>query len=117
MFHQCLLALYFFVYITCSTSKEISDLEGELSSMKNLLSTQATLIHGLAEGVHIDSLSDDAPESASNGSSNDEVREPTDLEKWLTEFPDLLDVLLAERRVDEALSSLDEGERIASEAK
>ncbi|XP_009622289.1 exocyst complex component EXO84B [Nicotiana tomentosiformis] len=99
------------------TSKEISDLEGELSSMKNLLSTQATLIHGLAEGVHIDSLSDDAPESTSNGSSNDEVKEPTDLEKWLTEFPDLLDVLLAERRVDEALSSLDEGERIASEAK
>lgn len=99
------------------TSKEISDLEGELSSMKNLLSTQATLIHGLAEGVHIDSLSDVVPESTSDSSPTDDVREPSDLEKWLTEFPDHLDVLLAERRVDEALLGLDEGERVASEAK
>ncbi|KAK2969960.1 hypothetical protein RJ640_008300 [Escallonia rubra] len=100
------------------TSKEISDLEGELSSIRNLLSTQATLIHGLAEGVHIDSLSTTAPDkSAANGLSSDEDREPSDLENWLVEFPDLLDVLLAERRVDEALASLDEGERVASEAK
>ncbi|CAN4085074.1 unnamed protein product [Withania somnifera] len=99
------------------TSKEISDLEGELSSMKNLLSTQATLIHGLAEGVHVDSLSDVVPESTSDSSPTDEVREPSDLETWLTEFPDHLDVLLAERRVDEALLSLDKGERVASEAK
>ncbi|KAL2516156.1 Exocyst complex component EXO84B [Forsythia ovata] len=38
------------------------------------------------------------------------------VEKWSREFPDFLDVLLAERRVDEALASLDEGERIVSEA-
>ncbi|XP_048419868.1 exocyst complex component EXO84B-like isoform X2 [Pyrus x bretschneideri] len=67
------------------TSKEISDLEGELSSIRNLLSTQAALIHGLAEGVNIDSLSKSVPE--------------------------------AERRVDEALDALDEGERVAAEAK
>lgn len=85
--------------------------------MKNLLSTQATLIHGLAEGVHIDSLSDVVPESTSDSSPTADVREPSDLEKWLTEFPDHLDVLLAERRVDEALLSLDEGERVASDAK
>lgn len=100
------------------TSKEISDLEGELSSIRNLLSTQATLIHGLAEGVHIDSSSVTVPDgSTSNGLSNDEVRDPSDLEKWLIEFPDILDVLLAERRVEEALATLDEGERVASEAK
>ncbi|KAL8458835.1 hypothetical protein ACS0TY_036370 [Phlomoides rotata] len=100
------------------TSKEISDLEGELSSMRNLLSTQATLIHNLAEGVHIDSLSDTAPDgSAPTGLSNDEVGETSDLERWSTEFPDVLDVLLAERRIDEALSSLDEGEHIVAEAK
>ncbi|XP_002525003.2 exocyst complex component EXO84B [Ricinus communis] len=96
------------------TSKEISDLEGELSSIRNLLSTQATLIHGLAEGVHIDSKVE-AP--TVNGFLNAEDREPSDLEKWSVEFPDLLDVLLAERRVDEALAALDEGERVASEAK
>lgn len=92
-------------------------MEGELSSIRSLLSTQATLIHNLAEGVHIDSLSDSLPDSATNSISSDEIREPSDIENWLTEFPDHLDVLLAERRVDEALSSLDEGERIASEAK
>ncbi|KAF7843143.1 exocyst complex component EXO84B [Senna tora] len=100
------------------TSKEISDLEGELSSMRNLLSTQATLIHGLAEGVNIDSLSiSDSEGFAANALSNSEDREAADLDKWLVEFPDLLDVLLAERRVDEALVALDEGERVVSEAK
>ncbi|TQD79685.1 hypothetical protein C1H46_034759 [Malus baccata] len=100
------------------TSKEISDLEGELSSIRNLLSTQAALIHGLAEGVNIDSLSKSVPEGSSeNGVLSFEDRDPTDLEKWLREFPDLLDVLLAERRVDEALDALDEGERVAAEAK
>ncbi|KAK4427473.1 Exocyst complex component EXO84B [Sesamum alatum] len=99
------------------TSKEISDLEGELSSMRNLLSTQATLVHNLAEGVHIDSLSDTPDGSATTGSLSDEVQEPSDVEKWSTEFPDFVDVLLAERRIDEALACLDEGERVVSEAK
>lgn len=100
------------------TSKEISDLEGELSSIRNLLSTQANLIHGLAEGVHIDSLSITASEGSKEiGVEYFEDREHSDLEKWIVEFPDLLDVLLAERRVDEALATLDEGERMASNAK
>lgn len=84
--------------------------------MRNLLSTQATLIHNLADGVHIDS--DSVPDaSVTTGLSNDEVGEPSELEKWSTEFPDFLDVLLAERRIDEALASLDEGERVVAEAK
>ncbi|OIW08876.1 hypothetical protein TanjilG_05851 [Lupinus angustifolius] len=100
------------------TSKEISDLEGELSSIRNLLSTQAALIHGLAEGVHIDSLSIPNSDGLSKDAiSNHEERETSDLDKWLVEFPDLLDVLLAERRVEEALTALDEGERVVSEAK
>lgn len=102
-----------------STSKEISDLEGELSTIRNLLSTQATLIHGLADGVQIDSISVKVAEGSDSkdGFSNFENREPSELEKWALEFPDGLDVLLAERRVDEALEALDEGERIASDAK
>ncbi|AES86343.2 putative cullin repeat-like-containing domain, exocyst complex component Exo84 [Medicago truncatula] len=100
------------------TSKEISDLEGELSSIRNLLSTQATLIHGLADGVHIDSLSiSDSDGFSVNGALDSEHKEISDLDKWLVEFPDLLDVLLAERRVEEALAALDEGERVVSEAK
>lgn len=86
--------------------------------MRNLLSTQATLIHNLAEGVHIDSLSDTVPDdSMTTGLSNVEVGELSELEKWSAEFPDFLDVLLAERRIDEALTSLDEGERVVAEAK
>ncbi|XP_057535709.1 exocyst complex component EXO84B-like [Amaranthus tricolor] len=100
------------------TSKEISDLEGELLSIRNLLTTQAALIHGLAEGVHMESSPlSNSEGSITNGTSNFEEREPSDLEKWLVEFPDHLDVLLAERRVDEALTALEEGERVASEAR
>ncbi|KAF4350952.1 hypothetical protein F8388_021659 [Cannabis sativa] len=100
------------------TSKEISDLEGELSSIRKLMSTQTALIHGLAEGVNIDSLTKTAPDgSFANSPSAFEDKEPSDLEKWLVEFPDLLDVLLAERRIDEALALLDEGERVVSEEK
>ncbi|MBA0870509.1 hypothetical protein Goshw_013429 [Gossypium schwendimanii] len=100
------------------TSKEISDLEGELSSIRNLLSTQATLIHSLAEGVHIDLSSPKASEDpAANGFLNIEDSEPSDLEKWSVQFPDLLDVLLAEKRVDEALAALDEGQRAVAEGK
>jgi hypothetical protein len=93
-------------------------LEGELSSIRNLLSTQATLIRGLADGVHIDSLSiSDSDGFSANGTLDSEDKEISDLDKWLVEFPDLLDVLLAERRVEEALAALDEGERVVSEAK
>ncbi|GAB2293039.1 Exocyst complex component exo84b [Dionaea muscipula] len=100
------------------TSKEISDLEGELLSIRNLLSTQASLIHGLAEGVDLDLLSSsNQGVSVPNGVSSSEFREPSNLEKWLDDFPDLLDVLLAERRVDEVLTALDDGDQVASEAK
>ncbi|RWR83120.1 exocyst complex component EXO84B [Cinnamomum micranthum f. kanehirae] len=99
------------------TSKEISDLEVELLSIRNLLSTQAALIHGLAEGVYVDSLSNGPEGSAAEDMYDVEDREPSDVEKWAVEFPDILDVLLAERRVDEALAALDEGEQVLAEAR
>ncbi|CAN6843025.1 unnamed protein product [Brassica oleracea] len=91
------------------TSKEISDLEGELSSIRNLLSTQATLIHALANGVYIDD--GDKPSDGSFGDND-----LSDLEKWAAEYLDQLDALLAERRVDEALAAFDEGEVLISQA-
>ncbi|RLN42355.1 exocyst complex component EXO84B-like [Panicum miliaceum] len=99
------------------TSKEISDLEGELLSVRNLLSTQSALIHGLSEGVQIDSLSTGLEGSAEQDISTVEDQEPSEIWKWSTDFPDMLDVLLAERRVDEALDALDEAEQIAADAK
>ncbi|WOL19663.1 exocyst complex component EXO84B-like [Canna indica] len=99
------------------TSKEISDLEGELLSIKNLLGAQTGLIRGLAEGVNIDYLSADSEGSPENDVSNMEDEDTPDLEKWAKELPDTLEVLLAERRVNEALDALDEAEHLASEAK
>lgn len=98
------------------TSREISDLEGQLLSLRNFLSTQAALIHGLSEGAHLESFS-----SASEGSMKVDVfdledREPSKTDSWLAQFLEDLEVLLAERRVKEALDALDEGERVAKEA-
>ncbi|THG22808.1 hypothetical protein TEA_025653 [Camellia sinensis var. sinensis] len=98
------------------TSKEISDLEGQLLSLRNLLSSQAALVHGLAEGVRLESLSAGSEGSMTEDVFDFEDREPSKIEKWLAQFLENLEVLLAERRVDEALATLDEGERIAKEA-
>lgn len=83
--------------------------------MRNLLSTQAALVQSLAEGVRIDSLSSGDEDSTAENMSN-ENRELTKIENWLVEFLDTLEVLLAERRVDEAMAALDEGENIVEEA-
>ncbi|KAL6983397.1 Exocyst complex component exo84a [Sarracenia purpurea var. burkii] len=98
------------------TSKEICALEGQLLSLRNFLSTQAALIHGLAEGVRIESLSSGSVGSMKEDIFDFEDREPSKTEKWLAQFLENLEVLLAERRVDEALDALDEGERLAKEA-
>ncbi|XP_020217958.1 exocyst complex component EXO84A [Cajanus cajan] len=96
------------------TSKEISDLEGELLSMRNLLSTQAALVHGLAEGCELTPMisGDEDPDM------DDILDEKTDIsktEKWLIGYLETLEVLLAEKRVDEAMAALDEGEKMSKE--
>ncbi|KAL5722468.1 Exocyst complex component exo84b [Ranunculus cassubicifolius] len=98
------------------TSKEISDLEGELLSIRNLMSTQAALIHTLAEGVRLDSFAAGDEGSIEEELSSFEHREPSKIERWAEEFPDVLEALLAERKFDEALVALDEGEYKAEEA-
>ncbi|PON67449.1 Exocyst component Exo84, C-terminal [Parasponia andersonii] len=97
------------------TSREISDLEGQLLSMRNLLSSQAGFVHSLAEGVRLDSMSSDQEDSTSEDTSK-ENRELSKMENWLGEFLDTLEVLLAEKRVEQALAALDEGEKIVEEA-
>ncbi|XVE84945.1 hypothetical protein DITRI_Ditri17bG0052300 [Diplodiscus trichospermus] len=98
------------------TSKEISVLEGELLSMRNLLSTQAALVHGLAEGIIFDSLSTAAEDSEEENIYDVEDTKLTKTDKWFIEFLENLEVLLAEKRVEEAMAALDEGEQIAKEA-
>ncbi|KAI3800491.1 hypothetical protein L1987_28582 [Smallanthus sonchifolius] len=98
------------------TSREISDLEGQLVTLRNLLSNRATIIHTLAEGVRVESMSS-SPGSRKKGSFDFEDKEPSKMEVWLSQYIDNLNILLAERRVDEALAALDEGERVAKEEK
>ncbi|KAF8040559.1 hypothetical protein BT93_B2707 [Corymbia citriodora subsp. variegata] len=98
------------------TSQEISDLEGQLLSMRNLLSSQAALVQELVEGVRVDSLDTGSEDSTAEDLHSLEDARPSNMENWLIDFVDTLEILLAERRVDEALAALNEGERIKEEA-
>ncbi|KAG6397724.1 hypothetical protein SASPL_143894 [Salvia splendens] len=98
------------------TSREISDLEGELVSLKNLLSSRANIIHKIADGVRIESLPD-GTDHAREAADLSSKKQPPKYDKWLSQFMEKIEVLLAERRIDEALAILDEGEVLAEEAK
>ncbi|KAB2090960.1 hypothetical protein ES319_A03G157800v1 [Gossypium barbadense] len=99
------------------TSKEITILEGELLSMRNHLSTQAALVHGLAEVTILDSLTTGAYELEEEKVSGVRSTKLNKTEKWFIKFEENLEVLLAEKRVDEAMAALDEGEQVAQEDK
>ncbi|KAH6815675.1 Vps51/Vps67 family of vesicular protein [Perilla frutescens var. frutescens] len=98
-------------------SREISDLEGELVSLKNLLSSRANIIHGIADGVRVESLPDGADHSRDSAAVEFEDTQPAKYDNWLSQFMEKIEVLLAERRIEEALTLLDEGEVLAEEAK
>ncbi|KAH7661864.1 Exocyst complex subunit protein [Dioscorea alata] len=99
------------------TSKELSNIEGDLLSMRNLLSTQVAVICELTQGNPVESLCADSGGFVEDDLSNFEYREPSYVEKLCTELADKLEILVAERRVDEALDALDEAELVAAEAK
>ncbi|KAL2945353.1 Exocyst complex component EXO84A, partial [Bienertia sinuspersici] len=98
------------------TAKEISLLEGQLLSLRNLLSAQATVVHGLADGVHVNSLSPGTQGPSDEDISKKKNSELSKIETWLSEFLETLEVLQAERRVEEALSALDEAEKVVEDA-
>ncbi|KAL9240896.1 hypothetical protein vseg_015065 [Gypsophila vaccaria] len=98
------------------TAKEISALEGQLLSLRNLMSAQATVIHGLADGVHVNSLSPGIHGPSDEEISTKKSSQVIKIESWLGEFLETLEVLLAERRVEEALVALDEGDSVVADA-
>lgn len=103
-----------FSIILHSTSKEISDLEGELLSMRNLLSNQAALVHGLADRSRLGSLISAVGDSDSVDMLN-EKPDQSKIENSLTGYLEKLEVLLAEKRIEEAMKSLQEGDTIVAE--
>lgn len=84
--------------------------------MRNLLSAQAALVHGLVDGALITSLCAAAEDATKEDTSDAENGELSKIENWLAEFLDNLEVLMAEKRVNEAMAALDEGQNIADEA-
>ncbi|KAJ4831866.1 Exocyst complex component exo84a [Turnera subulata] len=98
------------------TSREISYLEAQLLSMRNLLSTQATLVQGLAERAKLESLWAGTEDSAQEELLHTESKELSRADDWLIEYLDTLEVLLAERRVDETMAALERGENLIEEA-
>ncbi|CAN0896754.1 Exocyst complex component EXO84A [Linum grandiflorum] len=98
------------------TSREITDLEGQLMSMRNLLSNQGNLVHALAEQERIDSLWVGSDQTLKEDLSQIDKMELSKTEEWLMEFSNTLDVLLAERRMDEVMKALLKGEMLVEDA-
>lgn len=97
------------------TSREISDLEGELVSMRNLLTSQATLVRSLAESGASKTASGTAGADPEEKDLPQHEEESSQLERRAQALPDILDVLLAEKKVDQALVALEEGDRFVAE--
>ncbi|GER36624.1 exocyst complex component EXO84A, partial [Striga asiatica] len=95
------------------TSREISDLEGELVSLKNLLSSRANIIHTIADGVRIESLHEGPHHHHSPDDPFEPLSDPITTDPSSNPLVENLEILLAEHRVDEALSLLDDAERAA----
>lgn len=92
------------------TSKELPELKTVLISIRNLLNTESTLIHGLFEGVWIDFLIIGTEGSEYENMSSVQDDEISEIPKCHTQFFNTLDVLLAEIKADKTLDTLDEAE-------
>ena len=69
----------------------------------------------MSEHARIDSLRAASEDSTADDLSSFDDGELSESEDWLFEFLDTLEVLLAERRVDEVMEALEKGERLANE--
>lgn len=92
--------------------------------MKNLLSIQTALIRSLTtEGILQNTPGSMAwGGTGTSGMAGEEEeeeesifkddKEPTEIEKYAEALPDILDILIAERKVDRALELLEQGQQI-----
>ena len=80
--------------------------------MRNLLSNQASLIHDLAEGGQLDSLPEVCDIETEDGKYPINNQMLPEGGKHFHLLLDTLDILIAERRIDEALDALLEGEKL-----
>ncbi|EFJ26745.1 hypothetical protein SELMODRAFT_441646 [Selaginella moellendorffii] len=87
------------------TSREISDLECELVSMRNLLTTQAALVHKLAEVQLPPMISENGGSLPhENGHVDDDSTSASETEARA--LLDVTDIYIAERKIEKALDAL-----------
>ena len=80
------------------TSQEIYDLEGELLAMRNLLASQAALVHSLAKSGAQDSTSNTFKVDTKDKDFPHNDPEPPKVERMAQALLDIIDVLLAEKK-------------------
>lgn len=93
----------------CRSSKEISDLEGELRSIHSLLTAQANVLRTLVERPSVvTAASDKADDGLLDAEGDAAVNLRRD--RGLLEIPEQMIVCLAERNFPKALQLLEQGE-------
>ncbi|KAG0583730.1 hypothetical protein KC19_3G158800 [Ceratodon purpureus] len=92
------------------TSREVTDLEEAILKLRTLLRSRAGVVRSLATIEWTEHLAHTKQSDISMGCYTDDDPVVSKLEENARALPDVLDVLLAERKVDLALSALEEGE-------
>lgn len=83
--------------------------------MRNFLSSQATLVRSLAESGASKTATGTADADTKEKDLPQHETELSQLERRVQAIPDILDVLLAEKKVDQTLQVLEEADRLVAE--
>ncbi|KAL3573230.1 hypothetical protein D5086_027134, partial [Populus alba] len=87
--------------------EEVKDMEKELMKLKTQVSTQKGLVKELIDGVYLKLLSEETMESIIEESEMDEPPPSNQLEVHIDDILEILDTLLSENRIDEAIAILE----------
>ncbi|KAL3517724.1 hypothetical protein ACH5RR_020313 [Cinchona calisaya] len=91
--------------------EDMEGLESELMRLKYQVVTQKRVIKDLTETISLKVLSEEVMESLLQESSNAQTSPPSLLEAHTEDVSEILDILLSENRLDEALSVLEMEDR------
>ena len=83
--------------------------------MRNLLSSQEALVHSLGKSSASNCASNTSKVDTQDKNLPRNNAKPTEVERLAHALPDIIDVLLAKKKVDQALSALDDGDRLVAE--
>ncbi|KAB5527896.1 hypothetical protein DKX38_021743 [Salix brachista] len=87
--------------------EEVKDMVKELMKLKTQVSTQKGLVKELIDGVYLKLLSEKTMESFIEESELDEAPPSSQLKTHIDDILEILDILLSEKRIDEAIAILE----------